>query len=70
MAGFGPECQHVVVNGTGPVTPNADRPYIQQAMLRQLLPDAFPPLYPLSAAGKHDSAEGGIELVQPVVHFP
>lgn len=46
MNKFGPQCRHIVLNGTGMVLPQMENIYMHQNLLNKIDTDIFPNLYP------------------------
>lgn len=72
---LGEGCQHIVVNGSGPVIPHTEGVYRHQRVLRQLLPGAFPNLYPedwfgtITQNSELCTRNGSLEYAAPLQKF-
>lgn len=51
MSSFGNECQHLIVNGTGPCLPHIEAPYKMNVVLNHISPRQFPLLHPSNFSG-------------------
>uniref|UniRef100_A0A915B8J9 ribonuclease Z n=2 Tax=Parascaris univalens TaxID=6257 RepID=A0A915B8J9_PARUN len=75
MNSFGPQCLHIILNGSGPVLPHIESIYRNHALLSHLSPNLFPPLLGSQfngVIGQDDECEkheGNLIYARPLQRF-